>query len=92
MQLHVLHSVVGVNSRNPWVHTGAGGGLHHHSSGLAVILQNVTGFGKTLRMGSTRNSCNACFWCPRSKTVKVQILSYPCHKTFLLTVTIVYGG
>ena len=49
----------------------------------------VTEFEKTLCMGSTCNLCNACFWYLGSKTIKVQILSYPCQRT-LLTVAVVY--
>ena len=52
----------------------------------------VTGFEKTLRMRSTRSSCNAHFQQLRSKFVKIQILSYPCQTTLLLTVPVVYGG
>ena len=40
-QIQLLHNVVGVNSQKPEVHAGAGGGLHHLSSGLAVKLQNI---------------------------------------------------
>ena len=49
----------------------------------------MTRFEKTLRMGSTCNLRNARFWYLGSKTIKVQILSYPCQRT-LLTVAVVY--
>ena len=41
MHMQLLHKVVGVNSRIPGLHAGAGGGLHRLGYELLVILQNV---------------------------------------------------
>ena len=41
MHMQLLHKVVGVNSRIPGLHAGAGGDLHRLGYELLVILQNV---------------------------------------------------
>ena len=41
MYIQLLHKVVGVNSRIPVLHAGAGGGLHHLGYKLLVTLQSV---------------------------------------------------
>ena len=63
---------------------------HNWTRSEFFITPYVTIFEKTWHMGSAHNTPSLLYL--RSKKVNVQILSHPCQKTFLLTLTVIYGG